>query len=134
MSLLYDKSKIRLPTPKLLINNEWVESNTGMTFHAYDPYTEKTIGTVQRASKADVDLAVKSAKKAFEAGPWSAMSANDRGTLLLKLANLIDQGIVIRRKQTSDRRASLLLISPGTLKLLSKYCSGLSTISASHFK
>jgi hypothetical protein len=57
-----------------------------------------------------------------------------RGTIRRKLAKLIDQGIVIRRKQASDRRASLLVISPGTVKLLSKYCGGLTTICASHFK
>jgi DNA-binding MarR family transcriptional regulator len=57
-----------------------------------------------------------------------------RGTIRRKLANLIDQGIVIRRKQASDRRASLLVVSPGTLKLLGKYCGGVSAISAAHFK
>ena len=55
-----------------------------------------------------------------------------RGTMRRKLANLISQGIVIRRTHT-DRRASLLAISSGTVKLLGKYCGGLSTISASHF-
>jgi hypothetical protein len=57
-----------------------------------------------------------------------------RGTMRRKLANLIDQGIISRRRQTSDRRTSLLLISPGTVRLLGKYCGGLATISASHFK
>jgi DNA-binding MarR family transcriptional regulator len=62
------------------------------------------------------------------------LQISSHGTVRRKLANLIDQGMIIRRKQASDRRASLLLISPGTIKLLSKYCGGLGTIAASHFK
>src|SRR5205823_1873123 len=39
----------------------------------------------------DVDLAVKAARKAFEEGPWSKMSAADRGRLLNRLADLIEK-------------------------------------------
>lgn len=56
-----------------------------------------------------------------------------QGTMRRKLATLISQGIVIRRTHATDRRASLLVISPGAVKLLGKYCGGLSTISATHF-
>jgi DNA-binding MarR family transcriptional regulator len=57
-----------------------------------------------------------------------------RGTVRRKLAKLIDDGIVIRRKQPSDRRASLLVISPMTLKLLGRYSGAISSIAAIHFK
>jgi DNA-binding MarR family transcriptional regulator len=57
-----------------------------------------------------------------------------RGTTRRKLAALITQGIVARRKHPSDKRASLLVISPGTVKLLNKYSGMLTSISASHFK
>src|SRR5262249_50109231 len=41
--------------------------------------------------KADVDLAVKAARKAFESGPWAKMNASDRGRLMNKLADAIEE-------------------------------------------
>ncbi|MGP1679131.1 MAG: hypothetical protein ACTS6J_18495 [Burkholderiales bacterium] len=57
-----------------------------------------------------------------------------RSTVRRKLARLIEQGIVIRRKQTNDHRSSLLIISHSTIKLLGKYGGTITSISASHFK
>jgi hypothetical protein len=57
-----------------------------------------------------------------------------RTTVRRKLARLIEQGIVIQRKHANDHRSSLLIISPSTVKLLGKYGSTLTSISASHFK
>jgi DNA-binding MarR family transcriptional regulator len=57
-----------------------------------------------------------------------------RTTVRRKLARLIEQGIVIRRKHANDHRASLLIISPSTVKRLSKYGGTLTSISTSHFK
>jgi DNA-binding MarR family transcriptional regulator len=57
-----------------------------------------------------------------------------RTTVRRKLATLIEHGIVIRRKDASDRRASLLMISPTSVKLLSKYGGTLTSIAVSHFK
>jgi DNA-binding MarR family transcriptional regulator len=51
-----------------------------------------------------------------------------------KLARLIDQGIVVRRKHAKDLRASLLIIAPATIKVLGKYGGTLTSISALHFK
>jgi len=56
-----------------------------------------------------------------------------RGTMRRKLAALTTQGIIARRKDPGDKRASLLVISPGTLKLFGKYGGLLTSISASHF-
>jgi hypothetical protein len=57
-----------------------------------------------------------------------------RTTVRRKLARLIELGIVSRRKHANDHRASLLMISPSTVKLLSKYSGTLTSISLSHFK
>jgi DNA-binding MarR family transcriptional regulator len=57
-----------------------------------------------------------------------------RSTSRRKLARLVDQGIIIRRKNASDNRASLLLVSPSAVKMLGKYGGMLMSISASHFK
>ena len=55
-----------------------------------NPATGETFAEVAEADKADIDKAVAAARKAFE-GKWSKMSARDRGRLLYKLSQLIEQ-------------------------------------------
>ena len=62
------------------------------------------------------------------------INISSRTTVRRKLAMLIEQEIVVRRKHANDHRSSLLLISPSTVKLLSRYGGTLTAISASHFK
>jgi DNA-binding MarR family transcriptional regulator len=62
------------------------------------------------------------------------LNMSSRTTVRRKLARLIEQGIVMRRKQANDHRASLLIISPSSVKLLVKYGDTLTSISALHFK
>jgi hypothetical protein len=62
------------------------------------------------------------------------LNISSRTTVRRKLARLIEQGIVIRRKHANDHRASLLIIAPSTVKLLSKYGGTLTSISLVHFK
>jgi hypothetical protein len=62
------------------------------------------------------------------------LNIGSRTTVRRKLATLIEQGIVIRRKHANDHRASLLMISPSGVKLLCKYGGTLTSISVSHFK
>lgn len=57
-----------------------------------------------------------------------------RTTVRRKLAKLIEQGIVIRRKHVNDHRSSLLIISPSSVKLLGRYGGTLTSIAALHFK
>ena len=76
---------------KMLIDGEWVESVGGRTFETINPATGEVITRVEEGAKADVDLAVKAARKAFEEGPWKKMTPRERGRLLYKLADLIEQ-------------------------------------------
>jgi len=62
------------------------------------------------------------------------LNISSRATVRRKLARLIEQGIVIRRKHANDQRSSLLIISPASVKLLAKYGGTLTSISALHFK
>ncbi len=75
----------------LFIGGKWLDSVSGKTFATINPATGETICQVAEGDKADVDLAVKAARKAFEDGPWSKMNASERGRLLNKLADLIEQ-------------------------------------------
>jgi len=76
---------------QMLINGHWVDSVSGKTFPSYDPSTGEVLATVAEGDKADIDLAAKAARKAFESGPWRKMSVSERGRLIWKLADLIDQ-------------------------------------------
>ena len=62
------------------------------------------------------------------------LNVRSRTTVRRKLASLIEQGIIIRRKHANDQRASLLIISPASIKVLSKYGVTLTSIAAQHFK
>ena len=57
-----------------------------------------------------------------------------RNTMRRKLAHLIEQQIVLRQRNSHDRRANMLVISPGTLRQLTRYGQMLKTIAAAHFK
>src|SRR5271170_7291429 len=75
---------------KLLIGGKWVAAKSGKTFETINPATEEVIGLVAEGDKADVDEAVKAARKAFEEGKWPACGPHQRTRLLLKIAELID--------------------------------------------
>ena len=75
----------------MFIDGKWVNSVSGKTFATLNPATGEAICQVAEADKADVDKAVKAARKAFDGGPWSKMNASDRGRLINKLADLIEQ-------------------------------------------
>lgn len=76
---------------KLFINGEFVESQTQKTFDSYNPATDEVLASVYEAGPEDIDLAVKAARKAFDEGPWSKMSASERSRLMYILADLMEK-------------------------------------------
>jgi aldehyde dehydrogenase (NAD+) len=77
----------------MFIGGKWVDSASGKTFATQNPATGETICQVAEGDKADVDLAVQAARKAYESGPWSKMNASDRGRLMHKLADAIETNL-----------------------------------------
>ncbi|KQL53843.1 betaine-aldehyde dehydrogenase [Heyndrickxia shackletonii] len=76
---------------KLFINGEFVESASGKTFDTPNPATGETLATVYEGGPEDIDRAVKAARKAFDEGQWSKMSAATRSRLMYKLADLMEE-------------------------------------------
>jgi len=76
---------------ELFINGEFVESKSQKTFDTYNPATGEVLASVYEAGPEDIDLAVKAARKAFDEGPWSKMSAAARSRLMYKLADLMEE-------------------------------------------
>lgn len=81
----------QLPALKLLIDGQFVDPVEGGTFPVTNPATGQKLCDVPSATAADVDRAVKSARRAFEGGPWSRMSGKERGKLIRKLGDLLWQ-------------------------------------------
>lgn len=75
---------------KLLIGGKWVAAKSGKTFETLNPANEEVLALVAEGDKADVEEAVKAARRAFEAGKWPRMSPHERGRHLLRIADLID--------------------------------------------
>ena len=73
---------------QLFIDGQFVPSLSGETLATLNPHDNSAIADVAMAGKADIDLAVAAAQRAFPA--WSRMAAADRGRILLKLADLIE--------------------------------------------
>jgi phenylacetaldehyde dehydrogenase len=76
---------------KMLIDGKWVNSISGKTFPTYNPATGEVLVQVAEGDKADIDAAVKAARKAFDSGPWRKLTASERGKLIWKLADLLEQ-------------------------------------------
>ncbi|OAI44413.1 betaine-aldehyde dehydrogenase [Rhizomicrobium sp. SCGC AG-212-E05] len=76
------------PRP-MLIDGKWVQAKSGKVFEVQDPATEMLLAKVAEGDAADIDAAVKAARKALEQGPWSRMSPSARGRIIHKIGDLI---------------------------------------------
>src|SRR2546423_11950136 len=85
------ESNVKIGPTKLLINGKWVDSVSGKTFPTINPSTGEVITQVAEADAADVDKAVAAARAAFDKGPWRKMSASQRGVLMNRLADLLEE-------------------------------------------
>lgn len=74
---------------QLFINGRFVDAADGQTFTSVNPHDNKPIADVAMAGRADIDAAVAAASAAFPA--WSGMAASERGRLLLRLADKIEE-------------------------------------------
>ncbi|XP_063073201.1 mitochondrial 10-formyltetrahydrofolate dehydrogenase [Engraulis encrasicolus] len=73
------------------INGQFEDAENGKTCDTINPTDGSVICKVAYASVGDVDRAVAAAKDAFEVGPWGKMNPRDRGALLYRLADLMEE-------------------------------------------
>ena len=76
---------------KMFVDGKWVEAASGKTFPTYNPATGEVLAQIAEGDREDIDRAVKAARKAFESGPWPEMTASQRGRLIWKLGDLIEE-------------------------------------------
>ncbi|MBI5687196.1 MAG: aldehyde dehydrogenase family protein [Verrucomicrobia bacterium] len=80
------------PRP-MLIGGKWVLAQSGKTFEVLNPATEEPLAAVAEGDREDIELAVRAARRAFESGPWPRITPSERGKLLWKLADLLEQNL-----------------------------------------
>lgn len=101
------------------IDGVLVDSVDGATFDVLEPTTNRAYITCSSGSRADVDLAVSAAKRAFEEGPWPRMLPRQRATILNRIADEVaalnedlaaiesfDSGLPIRQAKGQANRAA----------------------------
>ena len=98
MSTVVSEYTISKPTQQFLdrvgslwINGQWKSARLGETFDVYNPATGEVIARCAAGGPADIDAAVHAARRAFESGPWSKMTPSERGRLLWKLGDLLEE-------------------------------------------
>jgi aldehyde dehydrogenase (NAD+) len=74
----------------LFIGGEFVAPAEDRYFETINPATEETLSSVALGSDADVDRAVKAARKAYS-GTWSKLSAGDRGKYIFRIARILQE-------------------------------------------
>ncbi|HTM54105.1 MAG TPA: aldehyde dehydrogenase family protein [Pirellulales bacterium] len=73
------------------IGGQWVPAASGKTFETVNPATEEVIASVAEGDAEDIDRAVAAAREAFDHGPWRKLDARERGRLMHRLADLIEE-------------------------------------------
>jgi aminomuconate-semialdehyde/2-hydroxymuconate-6-semialdehyde dehydrogenase len=85
------------------IDGKSVESLTGDRGANVNPWTREVQSEVARGTRGDVQLAVAGAMNAFDTGPWPRMTFQQRGTVLVRLAELIEtHGDELAMADTTD--------------------------------
>jgi len=72
------------------IDGKFVDSVGGETFDVLDPVSNETYVTAAAGQKADVDLAVAAATRAFVDGPWPRMKPRERSRILYRIADAVE--------------------------------------------
>jgi phenylacetaldehyde dehydrogenase len=94
---------------KLLIGGQWVGAQSGKNFETRNPATGEVLAQVAEGGRIEIDQAVAAARKAFETGPWPDVSPAERGRLLWKVADLIEQNLEeLAELETLDNGKPLL--------------------------
>ena len=108
------------------IGGKWVPSASGKTFDTIHPATEEVIAQIAEGDKEEIDLAVDAARSQFDHGEWSRMDARDRGHLMYKLADLLEENAAeLAALETLDNgkpiRDSLAADIPGVIDCIRYY-------------
>jgi phenylacetaldehyde dehydrogenase len=113
------------------INGRWQAARLGETFDVYNPATGEVIAHCAAGDKSDIDLAVRSARRALESGAWPKMTPSERGRLIWKLGDLLEEHAEeFAELETLDNGKPLAVARAGDVPLavdLFRYMAGWAT-------
>lgn len=102
----------------ILINNEFIPSISGKTFKVENPSTEETVAEVYEGDAADIDAAVDAAEAAYKT--WSVTPPSERGRLLLKLADKIEENLELLASIESTDNGKAIALARGDVALVAR--------------
>jgi phenylacetaldehyde dehydrogenase len=76
---------------QLFIDGQLVDAKSGKTFDTVNPATGEKLATIAEGGAADIDLAVRAARRAFDDGPWGRMTPSERGRIIWRIGDLISE-------------------------------------------
>ena len=76
---------------EIFVAGKWQAPVSGETYRPINPANEEPLASVGKGDERDIDLAVTAARKAFDEGPWPRMSPHERGRIVWRLCDLIQQ-------------------------------------------
>jgi aldehyde dehydrogenase (NAD+) len=85
--------EIGMKPGEMLIAGKWQAPLSGETYQPINPANEEPVAVVGKGDERDLDLAVAAARKAFDEGPWPRMSPHERGRVVWRLGELIQQHV-----------------------------------------
>src|SRR5690348_10991882 len=85
------RDEIGLSGGLLLIDGSWAEAQSGESWSHSHPATGEEVAAFPIAGPADVDAAVRAARRAFDEGPWPKTRAGERIRILHRIAGLVRQ-------------------------------------------
>ncbi|MBV7392657.1 aldehyde dehydrogenase family protein [Mameliella sediminis] len=103
LSVLTVRDTLGVTSNKFLIDGQWVDAGGTRSHQHRNPATNEVIAEIPFAEPDEVDRAIKSARRAFDEGPWPKMKAAERTKVLLRIADLFDKHAdELTRLQTLD--------------------------------
>ena len=78
---------------EIFVAGKWQAPLSGETYQPINPANEEPLAAVGKGDERDIDAAVSAARKAFDEGPWPKMSPHERGRIVWKLGDLIQQNL-----------------------------------------
>src|SRR5579859_6668095 len=107
-SIAPHRDEVGLADGRMLIDGHWVAASGDATWSHVHPATGEHVATFPVAGPADVDLAVRAARRAFDEGPWPRARAGERVRVLRTIADLVRaHGDELLRLQALDNSVPL---------------------------
>ncbi len=116
-------------TQRLYIGGAYVDATSGETFDTLDPATGETLASVQQATAADIDRAVRSAQEGQR--EWAALTAMQRSRILRRAVEILrernDELAALETRDTGKPIAETLAVDIVTGADVIEYYAGLAT-------